>query len=258
MKGTKKMKKKVYAILLSSVVLISACSSDNTDSKTQEVSNSSGDTIPTQQEQKNIGELLNVSENEEVKLYVSEEDEEGYMGVTLEINGNQKGFDWDIPKVGTGEPPQLIYTDLTGDGEEEAVVIINTARGTELSEFDIHVIDAEYFSLLKVPTYEDISKEIASNVTKNDDGKLSIQVKTQGEEITLNHNLNPEQQIPQDELEFGGVVTYYVEEQKIKLHLPGSVGAYPTYVADFTITFKYDNSKNEFVINNIDVKPIES
>lgn len=68
--------------------------------------------------------LMGTSEEGVVKLYAKEEVKHGYEGIILEINGQQKNFDWSIPNTGTD--PQVFHTDLTGDGEEEAIIIIQT------------------------------------------------------------------------------------------------------------------------------------
>ncbi|WP_339180332.1 hypothetical protein MHB43_30545 [Paenibacillus sp. FSL H8-0317] len=104
--------------------------------------------------------LLGSSEDEKVKFYSMTD------GIPLDINGNEKDFALDLPSD-TGNDPQIFYTDLTGDGKEEAVVIIQTGKGTGLDSFDIHVVNAEDLSEIKVQKYEDIvNDQIESHVAK--------------------------------------------------------------------------------------------
>lgn len=54
---------------------------------------------------------------------------------------------------------------------------------------------------------------------------------------------------------FGGITIYYLENQKIQLTLAASV--FPMYVADFHITYKFDHTRNEFMVAQIEVVPIQ-
>ncbi|WP_339180334.1 hypothetical protein MHB43_30550 [Paenibacillus sp. FSL H8-0317] len=78
----------------------------------------------------------------------------------------------------------------------------------------------------------------------------------QGKKSKFNYSTDPSPDYKQDELAFGDVVIYSLENQKIKLGLSGSVGESPTYVCDFNITYKFDSLRNELVADQIKVKPI--
>ncbi|MEC0125910.1 hypothetical protein [Paenibacillus pabuli] len=245
------MKKELGVVMLLSAVLLSGCGSDKPETVTQGSGDSPSKQVTTQPEQDADAKEIGSSENEKVKLYSTTD------GVKLDINSNQKGFDWNVPSD-TGTDPQIFYTDLTGDGKEEAVVIIQTGRGTGLDHFDIHVVDAEDLSEIKVQKYKDIvAEQIESHVAKNNDGSLTITVKAQGKESKLDYGTDPAPDYKQDELAFGGVVIYSLEDQKINLNLPGSIGKSPTYVCDLNIIYKFDSEKNEFSAEQIEVKPIE-
>ncbi|GJM77358.1 hypothetical protein HMSSN036_95740 [Paenibacillus macerans] len=175
------------------------------------------------------------------------ETKNGTKGVTLNINGSQKDFDWNCPDD-TGVYPEVFYTDVTGDGKEEAVIIIQTGKGTGLNNFDIHVVHAKDLSEIKVQSYEDIvTKQIESHIAKNDNGTLAITVKTQGKEYNFDYGFDPAPDDNQDELDFGGIFIYALENQKITLNLSGAVPGTTTYVCDFKVTYKFDSTKNEFV-----------
>lgn len=242
--------------MLLSAFLLSGCGSDDSGNITQGSGNSPSKQVTTQPEQETNAKLIEASENKEVKLYAVNETDGEVQGVTVDINGKQKEFDWKIADTGT--KPQVFYTDLTRDSKEEAVILIQTGRGTELDTYDIHVLHAEDLTEIKVQSYEDIVIDhIESHVAKKDDGTLVITVTTQGKESRLNYDFDPAPDYNQDELAFGGVVIYSLKNQKINLILPGSVGVSPTYVYDFNITYKFDSSKIEFVADQIEVKPIE-
>ncbi|MGF7046891.1 hypothetical protein J2T13_001393 [Paenibacillus sp. DS2015] len=250
------MKKQIVVLMLLSAVLLSGCGSDKSGIVTQGVGESPSKQVTTQPEQETNAKLIEASENKEVKLYAVNETDGEVQGVTVDVNGKRKEFDWKIADTGT--KPQVFYTNLTGDGKEEAVILIQTGRGTELDTYDIHVLHAEDLTEIKVQSYEDIvTDQIESHVAKSDDGTLAITVKTQGKESKFDYGFDSDPDYNQDELAFGGVVIYSLKNQKIKLSLPGSVGVSPTYVCEFNITYKFDSAKNEFVADQIEVKPIE-
>ncbi|KOY13050.1 hypothetical protein [Paenibacillus xylanivorans] len=250
------MKKEIGTLMLLSVVLLLGCGSDKPATLTQGSGESPSKQVTTQPEPGTDAKLIETSENEKVKLYAIKEVGNVTEGIKLDINGNKKDFDWEVPDTGT--KPQVFYTDLTGDSKEEAVIIIQTGRGTGLDNYDIHVINAENLSEIKIQSYDDIvAEQIETHVAKNGDGSLAITVKTQGKEYKFDYGSDPAPDYSQDELAFGGVVIYALENQKIILNIPGSVGVSPTYVCDFNVTYKFDSVKKEFIVDQIEVEPIE-
>ncbi|KPN96363.1 hypothetical protein [Lysinibacillus sp. ZYM-1] len=237
------MKKEIGAMLLLSAVIFTGCNPDPSEDHTQEqVSNETSH--PTQED----ATLIGTSENKEIKLY------KVANGVKLDFNGKDKKFNWYNPGD-TGTDPQVFYIDITEDGDEEAVIIIQTGRGTELDNYDIHVVDKD-LQEIKVPNYEDIvAHHIESKIMKKDDGTLSISGKALGKEFHFEYDVDPELELQQNELGFGGITIYYLENQKIKLTLAASV--FPMYVADFHITYKFDPTKKEFIVAQIEVRPIQ-
>ncbi|MFE6078278.1 hypothetical protein ACFVQB_27865 [Paenibacillus sp. NPDC057886] len=248
------MKKELGIVVLLSVFLLSGCGSDKQEPVTQNSSEPASQQVTSQSEENSSGALIEATKDEKVKLYANKEMDKVIEGVTLDVNGSKKDFDWKIPDSGT--KPQLFYTDLTSDGKEEAVVIIQTGKGTGLDNFEIHVINADDLSEIKVQSYEDIvANHIESHVAKKDDG-IAVTVITQGKELKF-ENKSAIAAPDQKELAFGGVVTYTLENQTIKLNIPGSVGVSPIFVCDFNVSYKYDSAKNEFIVDQIEAKPIK-
>lgn len=237
------MKKEIGTLLLLSTVIFSGCQSDQKEEPIEEpVSNEAHS--PTHMD----ATLIGTSNNKEVKLY-----KEG-DGVKLEVNGKVKDFNWNNPGD-TGTEPQVFYIDMTEDGDEEAVIIIQTGRGTGLDNYDIHVVNQD-LQEIKVPHYEEIvTQHIESHVVKKDHETLNITGKALGKEYHFDYHIEPELALQQDELGFGGITIYYLENQKIQLTLAASV--FPMYVADFHITYKFDHTKNEFMVDQIEVVPIQ-
>jgi len=237
------LKKEIGTLLLLSTVICSGCQSGQKEDPIEErVSNEVHS--PTHID----ATLIGASDNQEVKLYKKGD------GVKLEINGKVKDFNWNNPSD-TGTEPQVFYIDMTEDGKEEAVIIIQTGRGTELDNYDIHVVDQD-LQEIKVPYYEEIvAQHMESNVVKKDHETLTITGRALGKEYHFDYHVDPELELQQDELGFGGITIYYLENQKIQLTLAASV--FPMYVADFHITYKFDHTGNEFMVAQIEVVPIQ-
>ncbi|CAM3316611.1 hypothetical protein HP548_28180 [Paenibacillus taichungensis] len=253
------MIKEIASLILLSAVLFGGCQSDSLVSIQQEqvVSPTMQVTKKPKQETNSKLKLIGPSEDGQVKLYANKETEDAIERVTLDINGRTKDFDWSISHY-SGTEPQLFYTDLTGDGKEEAVIIIQTGRGTGLNNYEIHVVNSDNLTEIKVQRYEDIVTEhIESRISKNDDGTLAITVNSKGQVDNFNYDFDPAPDYNQDELAFGGVVIYTMDNHKIKLSLPGSIGISPTYVCDFNITYTFDKDDNEFIVDQIEVEPVE-
>jgi hypothetical protein len=250
--------KEIASLMLLSVVLLGGCQTESLGAVQQErVESPTKQVTKPEQETNSKLKLIGSSEDEKVKLYAVKETEDAIERVTLDINGRAKDFDWSISHH-SGTEPQLLYTDLTGDGKEEAIIIIQVGRGTGLDIYEIHVVNSDSLSEIKVQRYEDIVAEhIESRVSKNDDGTLAITVNSQGQVDNFNYEFDPAPDYHQDELVFGGVVIYTLDNHKIKLSLPGSIGISPTYVCDFNITYTFDKADNEFIVDQIEVKPVE-
>ncbi|KWX87005.1 hypothetical protein AMQ83_15690, partial [Paenibacillus riograndensis] len=220
------MKKKLGVLMVLSVVLLSGCGSDKPATVKEGVSESPSKQVSTQLGQDTDAKLLASSEDEKVKFYTKTD------GVTLDINGNKKDFSWNVP-VDTGTAPQVFYTDVTGDGKEEAVIIIQTGRGTGLNNYDIHVVSAEDLSEIKVQSYDEIvADQIETHVAKKGDDTLAVSVKAQGKAYNFNYGFDPEPDHKQDSLWFGGVYIYSLENPNIKLTIGASVTGTTTYMFD--------------------------
>lgn len=197
------------------------------------------------------------SKNNEVILKPANVTNHVCQGVTVAVNGVKKGFNWSFSTLEESKP-QVFYTDVTGDGNEEAIIIVNKGKGTGLSIDELHVLNSKDLSEIKVQNYEEILAEhVETNVNQNGE-ILEIKVNVQGKVTKFDYNFNAGSNFNQDELAFGGVVLYTLEDQKIKLNIPGSVGVSPTYVGDFDIVYQFETSKNEFIVDQIEFIPFDN
>jgi len=239
------------AWLLSAALVFSGCASDKPASSSQDVKQSATSSIEKVQES---SKLLSASENGEVKLFETTD------GVIVDVNGSQKKFDWNILKGVSN--PQVSYVDLTGDGKEEAVIILVTGHGTELDTNEAHILNGENLAEIKIQRVEEILAGIETEVNQKGD-VLLIKTKAQGKEykfskkvseLALVHNSDGQYE---NKLYFGNVILNNVKDQKLTVDIVGSVrpidGVLPDYVCNVHVTYKYDQALNKFAADRIQI-----
>lgn len=238
------------ALLLSAAFVFSGCASDKPASGSQDVKPSTA-SVEKEPEQ---SRLVSSSENGKVKLYETTD------GAIVDVNGSPKKFDWKILKgVST---PQVSYVDLTNDGKEEAVIILVTGYGTELDTNEAHILNGGDLSEIKIQRVEEILADLETEVSQKGD-ELLIKAKAQGKEykfskkvseLALAHNADGPFE---NKLYFGHVILNYVKEQKLTVNIVGSVrpidGVLPDYICTVQVTYKYDQARNEFVADHIQI-----
>ncbi|MGG2074412.1 hypothetical protein AB1J28_13770 [Lysinibacillus irui] len=246
------MKKEFGMLVLSSILLLVGCSVHQESSQKDE--NSSTEQLSMQPKQEAKESIIWFSENNEVQLTPKTKVSDGFSGVTVAVNNMEKEFNWRFTTI---TEPQVYYTDITGDGKKEAVVIINTGRGTGLTIDEVHVQNSENLSEINVQPFEEIiSDHFESKITKKGEN-LNIQVVVQGTEQHVNVvALDPH--VEQEHLNFGGVVYYKLDNQKLTVVLGASVGVSPQYVGDVYITYQFDEAKNEFLAHQMKFVPLNS
>ncbi|WP_179281245.1 hypothetical protein [Paenibacillus sp. XY044] len=193
------------------------------------------------------------SANKEVKL------SETTDGVIVDVNGSQKKFDWKILS-GVSEP-KVSYVDLTGDGKEEAVIILVTGHGTNLDTNEAHVLNGENLTEIKIQSAEEILADLETEVNQKGD-ELLIKAKAQGKEYKFSKKVsdlklvNPDDKF-ENKLYFGDMILNNVKDQKLAVDIGGFVkptnGVLPEYVCTVHVTYKYDQALNEFVADQIEI-----
>lgn len=250
MERTNRLKKEFGIVVLSSILWLVGCSDHQENSQKNE--NSSTEQMSMQPKQEAKESIMWSSENNEVQLTPKTKVSDGFSGATVAVNNMEKEFNWDFTSI---TEPQVYYTDLTGDGKKEVVVIINTGRGTGLTTEEVHVLNSEDLSEINVQPFEDIiSNHFGSHITKKGEN-LDIQVIVQGTEQHLNV-VAQDPLVEQEHLNFGGVVYYKLDNQKLTVVLGASVGVSPQYVGDVYITYQFDEAKNEFLAHQMKFVPL--
>ncbi|AIQ66416.1 hypothetical protein [Paenibacillus graminis] len=252
------MKKELGTVMLLSVVLLSGCGSDKPAAVTQGSGESPSKQVITQSVQDTDAKLIASSEKEQIKLYETKD------GVIVDINGSQKKFNWKILRGVTG--PRISYVDLTGDGKEEAVIILVTGHGTNLDTNEAHVLNGENLSEIKVQNVDGIVANLETEVKQNGN-ELLIKAKAQGKEYKFSKNVSelalahkPDDKF-ENKLYFGDIILNNLKDQKLTVNIGGFVkpinGVLPDYVCTVHVTYKYDEALNEFVADQIEVTPDE-
>ncbi|MBO2944605.1 hypothetical protein JJQ72_11555 [Paenibacillus sp. F411] len=250
------MRREIGLLLLVSAVVLSGCNSHDNGSIKQGANESQSSPVKTGTERgtKTEGPEMKTwsSENDEVKVSVVKVSKYNTPEVvSVEVDGVKKEFNWRV-----AEDPRIFYIDVTGDTKPEAVIITNLGRGSDSSIDELHVLNSSDLSEIKVPNYEEVSANIETNVTKAKDGRLTITIEAQGKEYEFNDTVVYPGLDVQDKVLFGGTVTYGLEKQTLFSYLGGSIGTSPIYVTEILVTYKFDSSKNEFVVDHISPKSV--
>lgn len=236
---------------MSAAFVFSGCASDKPASSSQDVKQPVTSSMEKEQEP---SKLLSASENGEVELF------ETTNGVIVDVNGSPKKFDWKILKGVSN--PQVFYVDLTGDGKEEAVIIMVTGYGTELDTNEAHILNGENLAEIKIQSVEEILAGIETEVNQKG-GELLIKTKAQGKEYKFSKKISelalahdPDDQF-ENKLYFGNVILNNVKDQKLTVNIVGSVrpidGVLPEYVCTVHVTYKYDQTLNKFAADQIQI-----
>ncbi|WP_236575469.1 M56 family metallopeptidase [Paenibacillus sp. USDA918EY] len=268
MLNSKKLKKKTLYLTIAAISLIAVVStsaaawaSNNTpkiaaNEKSHSASQGNHEVKLTVEKEPEQSKLLSSSENGKVKLYETND------GVIVDINGDQKEFGW---KVLDGVSKPWVYNvDLTGDGKEEAFIILVTGHGTELDTNEAHIVNGDDLSEIKIQSVEEILADLDTEVSQKGDDLL-IKAKAQGKEykfskkvseLALMHNSDGQYE---NKLTFGNVILNYVKDQKLTVDIVGNVipvhGVLPDPVCTVHVTYKYDQTQNEFVADQIQITP---
>ncbi|WP_310143967.1 hypothetical protein [Paenibacillus amylolyticus] len=249
------MKKELGVVMLLSAVLFSGCGLDKDETVRQPMDDSFSKQIKTHAEQgSELNEkLILSSDKDKVKLFAINEKDNEVQGITLEINGKKKDFNWTFPALEEYKP-QIYFADVTDDETEETVITAfkNRSPGVYLEE--IHVVKSDDLTEINIEKpLEIIAKSVETSV-QNNKGSLAVTVKIGDKQHKLVHEGDPDFEY-KNELNFGGVVDYNVINNKIVAKVDGSVGI-GEYICSLTIYYKYDNANKFFTMDKIEFSPI--
>lgn len=169
-----------------------------------------------------------------VFLYPFERSKSNYKGFVLESNGQRKYFDWTAQASGE---IQLAGLDINNDDRDEIVVILYQGGGTDVAQYEIHILDMETFAEIPVENPLDyIDREVRTSITTTPT-ELVIDIKIGDKEYLCKRDLPGFCAI--DNIVFGNIIRFELENQSICCSVPGMY-CIPGYVGDFRVYYEYD------------------
>lgn len=190
------------------------------------------------------------------RLYPVKEQGGEYRGIQLEWNGLFKTYPWVNPSS-IEAPPQLFIEDINDDGRPEAVVTLNTGRGTGLYLEELHVIENR--SLKEIPVedpLESLEKRVRSSIDKSGE-KVVITIVADGKK-TVQHRdkslYGPKGYNAYEELAFGAVIRYGVRDNRL-MSTVAAASSITNFEGDIEIIYAYENSR--YIVESITYVPFE-
>lgn len=180
--------------------------------------------------------LIAGNPNRGVFVYGRKIDNEPYYNqVLVKTRTSQKLFNWKA----TDKDPGLMFSDLTGSGKDNIIIVFVTAYGTGYYQTQMHVLDSE--GKQEIP-YE--NPVLAA--------KRLIKAGTQGQNIVFkSENREFKTRLPMGEknineeiqnLQYGSIVNYSMENNRLKAIV--SVQTNPNYIlGEFTMLYDYQDGK---------------
>lgn len=162
-----------------------------------------------------------------------------YKGITVQSGKAKKSFDW----VNVANPsfnPVLTIEDVNNDDQKEIIVILTNATGTEVNQQEIHVLNPDLLELSTENPLDYIHNKVSSSITE-ENGQVNVLVRYDGS-TTEKKFSKSDAALWFNNVSFGSLVEYRVENKKITATIPGQVS--PTlfavkanieYGADFKI-----------------------
>ncbi|MDO7906479.1 hypothetical protein Q5741_08615 [Paenibacillus sp. JX-17] len=201
--------------------------------------------------------IAEAPEDQNVKLYYSGEEQNGqYSKVVLAANGKHAAFDWNVPSD-PALAPQLYYSDLNGDGQPEAAVIVTLGSGTGINKQELHLINPNTMKEYPVEQPADaLRKSQLSSTVNISDSSVLITVSFHGSQQKQQKPLSDFYDDPAQfahEVDFSSYTVFSIDEQgQIQAVLSGSITP-SEFVGDLVLTYKY--SQDGFTMDHMEYKP---
>ncbi|WP_046212479.1 hypothetical protein [Paenibacillus wulumuqiensis] len=235
------MKTKIVSLLVSGAILLSGCSANETKVGSPNTETLTGKQVTTSSVHKVKHRLIGTSPNKEVKLFALQESKGTVTRMLLDINGRQKAWNWEA--IDTGTPLQVMYTDLTGDQQEEAVIMINTGRGTELDTYEVHVIRTADLTEILVPDAVQVAEQETSSTIRRQGDRLNITVDIHGRKYTTTYPAEDNAYF--DQLRYGAISIYSIHNHQLTATVSGNFHI-AMFAGDVKITYRYDPTSQRF------------
>ncbi|MBM6382910.1 MULTISPECIES: hypothetical protein [Paenibacillus] len=192
-------------------------------------------------------------ENEKVRLYPMQVEGSGYIynGMILEVNGQTREFSkWQ--GEGGSYKPEVHELDLNGDGKKEIIVLFTAGHGTGIYLGQAHIIDPDTLEEMNMQPLDEVVKQHIQSKVNVTPGKVNIEVALDGVKLEPSQIEEETDGIAyHDELQFGDVVYYSVENGKLEVT---ASGAYGPAGYDGDLTFAYAYQDGEWKAENVEYR----
>ncbi|MGF9697487.1 MULTISPECIES: hypothetical protein [Paenibacillus] len=183
-------------------------------------------------------------ENENVRLYPMQVEGSGYIynGMILEVNGKTREFsEWQ--GEGGSYKPEVHELDLNGDGKKEIVVLFTEGHGTGIYLGQAHIIDPDTLEEMKMESLDEVVKQHVQSRVDVTSGQITINVAVNGVNVEPSKIEGETEGLTySDELKFGDVVYYSVENGQLVVTASGAYGP-SEYDGDLTFVYAYQDGE---------------
>ncbi|WP_025025610.1 hypothetical protein [Caldalkalibacillus mannanilyticus] len=141
----------------------------------------------------------------------------------------------------------FVYQDVTQDGKPELITILTVATGTGLNIEEVHVLDSETLEEMNIESSLDyIQQHVTSKVTPEE---IEIIVNNKNYSYSTMEEVGDSPWLF-DEIAFGSIIKYEIDQQGLKVHVTGQVSA-GGFIGNIVLTYEYKDdmfkvSKIEF------------
>lgn len=203
--------------------------------------------------------LATAPEDASVRLYLTGPNPSDgiFHGAWLQI-GDQRH--WYAAWSGSADPaaaPQLYYTDVTGDGSPEAVVILTLASGTGVELQDIHLVNPQTLQEYPVESAMAYVQQHVSSLVKlqGDRQLVNMSLTIDGTLQTFDKPISAFYDDPShftDHLDFSSFLLYDTEKHDLRATVSGSVSP-SEFVGDLELRYVYEHG--QFNVDSIRFVP---
>lgn len=168
-----------------------------------------------------------------------------YKGLMLYIDGKSAIFDWESDSNPAFQP-KLHLADLNNDKKSELIIILTTGTGSDIHIEEVHVINLDNFSEIKVANPLDIVKNtVQTTITKqNDDVLIKI---TLNKKTKIIKRKNSDVGFWFENVYFGNLTHYDIKNNLLKVRVGAQVSP-SGFVGEVVITYKF--LYNKYVLND--------
>lgn len=176
-----------------------------------------------------------------IKLYAINSQHGGvYKGLMLYIDGKSAIFDWESDSNPTFQP-KLHLADLNNDNKSELIIILTTGTGNDIHIEEVHVINSDNFSEIKVANPLDILKNTAQTTITKQNNNVFIKI-TLNKKTKIIKRKNSDVGFWFENVYFGNLTHYDIKNNLLTVRVGAQVSP-SGFVGEVVITYKFSDNK---------------